>query len=196
MAKVKFNLRQVHVAPMLTDTTWDTPVAVPGAVGLTLDPSGDETTFYADGKPYFVYTKNNGYTGTLEIALFPDELKATLLGWYIDSKGKLIEDPNGKPVKFALLYEIETDDKDRRAALYECQLTRPSDNAKTTEGSVTPDTDTMNITVVPHDFGGTTGTAVRATVEGGKDEFDAFFESVVAPAAKATQASVPAKNQD
>lgn len=194
MAKVKFNLRQVHVAPMLTDTTWDTPVAVPGAVGLTLDAAGDESTFYADGKPYFVYTKNNGYTGTLEVAMFPDDLLAKLLGWFIDSKGKLVEDANGKPVKFALSYEVETDEKERRSVLYECQISRPSDNAKTTEGGVEPQTDTVNITAIPHDFD--TVTAVKAVCHGGNDEFDTFFESVVAPAAKAAQASVPAKSQE
>ena len=49
--KVQFNLKNVYYAVMTTtgDTpAWSTPVKVPGAVTLSLDPQVDVTPFYAD----------------------------------------------------------------------------------------------------------------------------------------------------
>ena len=53
---------------------------IPGAVAFT-SPEGDSNTFYADDSPYFIVTSNNGYTGDLEMANFPDEVLAEALGW-------------------------------------------------------------------------------------------------------------------
>ena len=51
--KVKFNLWNVYYAPLLTNTAskieYGTPIAIPGAVSLSLDPTGENTPFYADG---------------------------------------------------------------------------------------------------------------------------------------------------
>lgn len=41
--KVKFNIKNVHIAPMLTtgaSPTWDTPIKVPGAVSFSLEHRG------------------------------------------------------------------------------------------------------------------------------------------------------------
>ena len=46
-----------------------------GAVSLTLDPAGNETSFYADNVVYFSAYANNGYTGTIEFAHIPDGFK-------------------------------------------------------------------------------------------------------------------------
>ena len=73
--KVKYNLKNVHVA-VLTKTTegysYATPKHIPGAVSLSLDPEGDSNPFYADGIVYFRSTSNNGYSGDLEMALIPE----------------------------------------------------------------------------------------------------------------------------
>ena len=63
--KVQFNLKNVHYAILTPGDipAWSTPVKVPGAVTLTLDPSGDVTPFYADGVIFYNSVANNGYTG-------------------------------------------------------------------------------------------------------------------------------------
>ena len=70
--KVKYSVRKVHYAMFKenSDTEYDTPVALPGAVALSLEPQGDVSPFYADGILYFNAVANNGYAGDLEAAYF------------------------------------------------------------------------------------------------------------------------------
>ena len=77
--KVKFGLKNCHYAKATLDpdtnaVTFATPVAIPGAVNLSLDPEGDTEPFYADDMVYYTTVANNGYSGDLEIALIPDSL--------------------------------------------------------------------------------------------------------------------------
>ena len=82
--KVTFGLRNVHIAFVDTESetqpAWAEPIKIPGAVNFTPSPEGDTNTFYADDEPYFVVSSNNGYTGDLEMANFPDEVLAEALG--------------------------------------------------------------------------------------------------------------------
>ena len=52
--KVKFNIKNVHYAKLIKNEetgkiTFVTPVPMPGAVSLSLDPNGEPSVFYADG---------------------------------------------------------------------------------------------------------------------------------------------------
>ena len=75
--KVQFNLKNVHYAVLTVEDgvpSWATPVHVPGAVTLTLDPQGEVKPFHADGIVYYQTVSNNGYAGDLEMARFPDRM--------------------------------------------------------------------------------------------------------------------------
>ena len=59
--KVKFNICNVHYAIVKLNTdgtaTFETPVPMPGAVSLSLDPNGEPNNFYADGYAYYTISK-------------------------------------------------------------------------------------------------------------------------------------------
>jgi len=151
--KVTFGLDKVHIA--FADTTateqpaWKAPVAVPGAVRWTPEAQGESTPFYADNMTYYVATSNNGYTGELEMANIPDEILAEMLGWVIDDNGMLVEVADAQPKKFALLGQVQGDQRNRRFVYYDCQATRPAKERTTKGESVEPTTDVLNVTVSP-----------------------------------------------
>lgn len=117
--KVKFGLKNCYYAKATLDldtnaVTFGTPVAIPGAVNLSLDPEGDTEPFYADDMVYYTTIANNGYSGDLEIALIPDSSRKDILKETEDSNGVLIEDSMVEPEHFALLFEFSGERKYRR----------------------------------------------------------------------------------
>ena len=93
MSKVKFNIKNVHYAPQ-TEEGYGAPVAIPGAVSLSLEQQGEITPFYADGIVYYQSASNGGYSGDLEVALIPDKFREDILGEEADSNGVLFENSN------------------------------------------------------------------------------------------------------
>lgn len=187
--KVKFGLEQVHVAFFAEDSTsenpsWDTPIHIKGAVSLTTSPEGEENEFYADNTKYFTYTSNNGYTGELEMANIPDDVLAEMLGMTIDSNGMLVESAEDKPKEFALMGQIQGDQKNRRFVYYRCKASRPGQNSSTSEASVTPNTDTLSLTILPLE----SNKVIKGVIElndSNQAVYDAFFDQVTLPNASA-----------
>ena len=151
--KVKFGLKNVYVAPVTlsgTTYTYGTPVAVPGAVNLSLSVEGDNSPFYADNIVYFRSITNNGYSGDLEMALVPDWFKQDYLHEILDENGVLAESSLiSEFPAFALLFQFEGDKKAIRHVLYNCTATRPNVEGGTKEDSVSPATETLSLTVDP-----------------------------------------------
>ena len=118
--KVKFGLKNVHYAVLTVGedgaATYDTPVPIPGAVNLSLDAAGDTSTFYADNMAYFVTAANDGYSGTLEMAVIPDSFRKDVLGEVEDETDKvLVENSSVEGKNFAFLFEFAGDQKSHTA---------------------------------------------------------------------------------
>lgn len=179
--KVKFGLSEVHIAPITsasgTGYTYGTIFTIPGAVSITLDRAGDETDFYADNIKYFNEAANQGYTGSLEMALLNEDFRTKILNELKDSNGALIEDATKGTTGFALGFQIDGDAANRRFWYYNCTANRPSNTSSTIEASKTPQTETVDLVVAPR----ASDKLVRAVMEKTTENataYNAFFSTV------------------
>lgn len=149
MAKVKFGLKSAYYAKatIADDGTasYGTPIRLPGAVSISLEPAGENTTFYADDIAYYTTGGSTGYTGDLELALIPDSFRKDCMGEVEDETGILVEASDASPVPFALLFEFTTDENALRHVFYNCTATRPTISGQTKGESAEPSTETISL---------------------------------------------------
>jgi len=190
--KIKYGLKNIYyaVATIAADgsATYGTPVAVPGAVSLSMEPQGENTPFYADNIVYWTGVSNSGYEGDLEMARFPDSFKKDVLGYLVSGNGLFVENANAPAVHFALMFQFEGDEKATRHVMYNCTATRPAASGTTKAETIEPETETVTITattiyvealdtdIVKSETNESTAAAV----------YNAWFEAVTMPTAPAT----------
>lgn len=181
--KVKYGLKNAHYA-LLTiaedgTVTYGKPIPIPGSVSLTMDAQGDTSTFYADNMAYFVTAANDGYSGTFEVALIPDQFRQDVLHETMDEAAQvLVENINNQTSPFALLFEFDGDKKATRHVLYNCTCTRPSVSGGTTTNTKEPSTETMNLTASPLPNG---NTKARTTVDTPAAQYAGWYGAVWQP---------------
>ena len=151
--KVKFNLKNAHDARLsiAADGTvsYGTPVALPGAVSISLDANGEPENFYADGVAYYVINNNMGYDGDLELAIIPESFRVDALNETLDDNNVLVENANTELNSFALLFEFDGDVRHIRHVLYNCSASRPGIEGQTNEESRQVQTETLTIKATP-----------------------------------------------
>lgn len=181
--KVKYGLKNAHYA-LLTiaedgTVTYGKPIPIPGSVSLTMDAQGDTSTFYADNMAYFVTAANDGYSGTFEVALIPDQFRQDVLHETMDEAAQvLVENINNQTSPFALLFEFDGDKKATRHVLYNCTCTRPSVSGGTTTNTKEPSTEKMNLTASPLPNG---NTKARTTVDTPAAQYAGWYDAVWQP---------------
>ena len=191
--KVRYNLRNVHYAKATFGSdgsvSYGAPVAIPGAVSLSLDANGEPENFYADGIAYYRMNNNMGYDGDLEIALIPQSFRTDILKETADSNGVLVENANVEAEHFALLFEFNGDQKHIRHVLYDCTASRPKIEGKTNTEKKEVQTETLSISASPLPTGivkAKTGDSTDTTV------YNGWYSAVYTVSAAATAARLSA----
>ena len=180
--KVKFNLKNAHYAMLTVDedgsATYGTPVALPGAVSISLDANGEPENFYADGVAYYVINNNMGYDGDLELAMIPESFRVAALNETLDDQKVLIENANTELNSFALLFEFDGDVRHIRHVLYNCSASRPGIEGKTNEETRDVQKETLTIKATPLASG-----VVKAKTGDSTDEtvYADWYKSVYMP---------------
>lgn len=188
--KVKFNICNVHYAPITVSedgaVTFATPVAMPGAVSISMDPTGEPESFYADGVEYYVINNNQGYDGDLELAMIPESFRTDILKEETDDNQVLVENANSETGSFALLFEFDGDIRKIRHVLYNCSASRPSIESKTNEEGKEVQTETLTVKARPMANGyvkAKTGDTTTETV------YNNWYKSVYEPNTEAQETS-------
>lgn len=167
--KVKFNICNVHYAPITIGengvVTFAIPVAMPGAVSISMDPTGEPESFYADGIEYYTINNNQGYEGDLELAMIPENFRTDILKEISDSNQVLVENANSETGSFALLFEFDGDVKKIRHVMYNCSASRPTIESKTNEEDKEVQTETLTIKARPMANGYVKAKTGDATIE-------------------------------
>lgn len=175
--KVKFGLSQVHIFPITSDdatgTKYEDGFPLLGAVNLSISPEGDSEPFYADNVPYYVSTSNNGYSGSLEIALLNDDFNTKILGMKADeTSGLLVESANDVPREFAMAFQFEGDKNATRHILYRCKASRPKVEGETIADKTSPKTDEFDFTAIARISDG----KIKAKAEASSTAYGTFFD--------------------
>jgi phi13 family phage major tail protein len=176
--KVKYGLKNVYYSVItLTNNvpSYATPVHIPGAVNLTLSPVGEKVKFAADDmEDYFAENVNNGYDGSLEMALVPDSFRTDVLGDTVDDNGAIVENANATVKRFALMFEFDGDAKKTRHVLYNVLANRPNIEGTTRSNTKEPKSETLEIEARP----AADTSDVKAKVEQSGTGYDTFFTAV------------------
>lgn len=148
--KVRYGLKNVHVASVtiaesggVTTATFGTPVSWPGAVNMSMEPTGDSSDFYADDTLYFTGKASAGYDCSLETALVPDWFFTDYLGQKTDDANNIVETGSDEGSYFAFLFEFTGDEKAIRHCLYYCKATGLTEEGETKGESAEPATTTV-----------------------------------------------------
>ena len=167
MGKVKYGLKSVYyaVATIAADgtATYDTPVAFPGAVSISMDAQGD-----------------------LEMALVTDDFRKDILGEIEDKKDVLVEEVNAAPVHFALLFEFTEDVKAKRHVFYNCVANRPQVAGNTKADSIDPQTESVTINAMSIHSASLGKDIVKATAGESADTttYEGWYSAVYLPTAQ------------
>lgn len=185
LSKVRFGLAKAYYAVINSDGTYGTPVALPGAVSLTLNREGSEpSTFWADNVAYYVVPgANGGYTGTFTFALVPDSFKVAVLGEVVDDNGMQVEISDAGTNSFALMFEVEGDKDKKRYVFFNCTAQRVTPGANTKSDSTNPDTQDLEFSAIGKDFtfDGVTKNIVKGSAEEAASAFSGWYTAVPTP---------------
>mgnify|MGYP003576155570 CR=1 FL=1 len=184
--KVVFGLKNVHYSVISENPTtgalvYATPVALKGAVEISLEPRGETSDFYADDVLYYTTSTNAGYEASLTVANISREFRIDVLGETLETTNNILEEnTNNRTNKIAFMFEFDGDVKAVRHVLYNCTVTRPTITSASKTETAEPQPQELTLIAAPTEEGlvkrSTTGDTPAAI-------YDAWYGAVYVPAA-------------
>ena len=148
--KVEFGLSNVHVGTYTVTegvVTLGAPVAIPGAVALTMESKSEENKFFADDIVYFTDFTDEGESGELTMALFPDTFKIAYLGYAQLDDGGVAKISGAQTKAMYMIFEGKGDATKRRHILYNLSPGQIKRERKTMEGKKEVETEVLPISL-------------------------------------------------
>jgi len=187
--KVKFGLSNIYFAERTGadegEVTYKAPVKCPGAVNASISRNTDQNIFYADNKAYFVSNTKSSVEIELEVADIAKELLTTFLGYIKSLNGSLLETNAAVTPSFAVLFQIETDNKARKICYYNCTAAESDEEYGTKEDTIDPTTSTLKVTCTGETVGDYN--VFREIAYSGDKNYDTFFNTVKVPTSEQAQ---------
>lgn len=149
--KVRYGLKNVHFCEYIVDdqgaVTLGTPYHLPGSTELTMDPESEETKFYADDVVYWSGYSDNGYSGELTNANFPDDFKTKFMNYITLDDGGIAQIKGMQNKTVAIIFEGDGDAEKRRGILYNVTIGQITRTHATVEDTIEPQTATLAFSV-------------------------------------------------
>jgi phi13 family phage major tail protein len=182
--KVIYGLKNCHYAVISEnletgEVNYGVPVALKGAVEISLEPRGETSDFYADDMLYHTTVSNAGYEATLTVANITNEFRIDVLGEEQGIDQVMTENTNQRAKKIAFMFEFDGDQKAVRHCLYNCTVTRPSLTSATKTETAEPQSQELSMVSAPRED----GVVKRSTtVETSPEVYGAWYTAVYEPA--------------
>jgi len=184
--KVRFGLSNFHYGTYTEGeggaVSLGTCLAVPGAVSINMDPETAEAIFYADNSKYNVSVRNNGYTGDLVMAKFPDAFKTAVLNYLAIADGGVAESKYLETKPMYIAFEVEGNLKKTRYIVYNVKPGHITENHATTEEDVEVATESLDLQMIGDNKTG----IVKVKYEEGDTGYDSLFSNPPVPALPAS----------
>lgn len=179
--KVEFGMKMCHMGTYETDqdgvVTLGAPMHVPGSISLALSAESEESKFWADDVVYFSSFTDNGESGDLNMALFPDEFKLAFLNYEQLADGGIAKIKTKQNKNVYMIFQGEGDKSKRRHILYNVSLGAISREYRTMEGTKEPETETIPVTLTGDNATG----IVKVSYSEGDAGYDGLFTTPPVP---------------
>lgn len=150
--KVRFGLSNFHYGTFTEgdggSVAMGASYSIPGSVSINMDPDTAEAIFHADNTKYYVSNKNNGYTGDLVMAKFPDAFKTAVLNYITLADGGVAESKYLETKPMYIGFEVEGNVKKTRYLIYNVKPGMITEEHQTTEDEVEVATESLNLQMI------------------------------------------------
>lgn len=184
--KVLFNIKKLQLSKItaISDTgvpTYDTPLVCPGTVSLSLESESSSESIYADGIVYYTPSGSTTTTGTLENALFTEDILKAIFGYVTDSNGNLLE-TDAQTSEFGMQFACDSDDGEVFFTYYRVSANKPGLNLTTNNPSATINPQSISITASPITLVGGNTNVLKSHATHIAANYATYFNEITLPA--------------